>query len=100
MLFYVFETEAEATAAVEQINLIGNAPIPGRSAATGEVVAEKGVTKSWAQPWQRITDGKWVFAKVPTEMISSAGQEAEDAFNAAFNYVFEEYDQSWRVAVD
>jgi len=96
MLFYVFETEAEATAAVEQINLIGNAPIPGRSAVTGEVVAEKGVTKSWAQPWQRATDGKWVFEKVPTEMILSAGKDAEDNFNAAFSYVFEEYENNWR----
>lgn len=94
MLFYVFDTEAEALAAEAEISLIGGAPVAGVDSKGNP---KEGLsTTSWAVPWQRVTDGKWVFPKVPTAMIIEAGQEVEDAFNATFNYVFEDYDQSWR----
>ena len=98
MLFYVFDIEAEAIAAADEIARIGHAPVPGRG-VNGQYNGGQ-ETIGWAIPWQRVTDGKWVFPKVPAEMIVDAGQEAEDAFNAAFTYVFEEYSPDWRPEVD
>lgn len=78
MIFYVFDTEAEAIAAENTIvtniktwvqtyspDAIGpdGDSLKGRNAKTGELV--NNYTIRWATPKERI-DGKWVFSK-PTQ---------------------------------
>ncbi len=95
---YVFDTEAEAIAAEAQITSIGELPRTGFNASTGEEADDsKAKTTRWAVPWSRITDGKWVFQRLPLEIRNQYPQEAHDAFNAAFPHVIEEYQDTWRL---
>lgn len=74
MIFYVFETEAEAIAAENTIVtniktwvetyspsvVVNGEAIKGRRPSTGEIVSA--TTNKWADPKQRL-DGKWIFQK-------------------------------------
>lgn len=92
-LYYVFEDENVANAAQDEIARLGGAPIKGRNAKTGEEV-DKAPTTSWATVQQRL-DGKFVFPKVPTEVLNQYSEGTIDTFNTTFPYVFEEYDPNW-----
>lgn len=80
--FYVFATEAEAIAAEAEISSIGGAPYPG--------------TDKWATVWQRVTDGKWVFQRPPSEKRDAIPQSTKDTFNTTHTFTIELYDRSWR----
>ena len=73
---------------------VTGAPLIGTNAATGLPAPDKCKSERWAIPQQRL-DGKWVFPKVPAEMIDQFTDSQIDAFNNAFPYVFEEYSLDW-----
>lgn len=104
MTYYVFNTEAEALSAEQQIIdnvrswVAANVPdalsedgtkLRGRNAKTGEFV--EAFTTRWAIP-QQIADGRWVFPKPTqekTEPISVA------VFVANVTAAEAEYDAAW-----
>ena len=69
MKYLVFETEAEAIAAEEQISADLGFSKPGRNAATGEVMPDV-LTTRWAVP-QQIADGRWVFQSPDDEGVEA-----------------------------
>ena len=74
MKYRVFNTEAEAIAAEEQIALdIGCVKI-GTNASTGLPAPEAQATERWAIV-QQIVDGRWVF-----ESPDDTGVEAEESW--------------------
>lgn len=90
--YYVFNTEQEAINAELQIRELGNFPLSGVNAMTGEV-AQEGLTTAWATPQQRL-DGKWVFPRIPENLR----QQHADKINLfASNNVFtiEPYSPEW-----
>ena len=93
-LYYVFEDEQTAINAEATISQIAGAPRVGYNALTGLPEPDKCKTERWAIPQQRL-DGKWVFPKVPTELLEQYSDDTINQFNQAFPYVFEEYDASW-----
>ncbi len=92
-LYYVFSTEELAIQAEAQISILGNAPIKGRNAKTGELV-DIGETTRWAIPEQRL-DGKWVFPKVNDELLAQYSSDIINEFNNAFPNTLEEYNKTW-----
>ena len=94
MLYYVFETESEATQAEQAISQVGGAPIVGINALTGQPEPNKQKTERWAIPMQRL-DGKWVFPYVGDERISEYPTDVKDQFNSTFTYTLEEYSSDW-----
>ena len=95
MEFYVFDDEQTAIDAEANIKTIGQLPRTGVNSLTGEEAPDKQKTTRWAVPWSRITDGKWVFQRLPLEIRNQYPQEAHDAFNVAFPHVIEEYEDAW-----
>lgn len=90
--YYVFNTKQEAINAELQIRELGNFPLPGVNAMTGEV-AQEGLTTAWAIPQQRL-DGKWVFPRIPDELR----QQHADKINLfVLNNIFtiEPYSSEW-----
>ena len=92
--YYVFDTEATATAAEAAICQIGQTPIVGINAATGLPEPEKQKTERWAIPQQRL-DGKWVFPVVPKTITDNYPQSVRDGFNLAFPNIIETYSETW-----
>ena len=104
MIFYVFETEAEAIAAEntivtniktwvqtyspDAIGPDGNS-LKGRNAKTGELVDN--YTTRWAIPKERL-DGKWVFEK-PTQ--NALGPVPLASVINGTTATEEEYNESW-----
>ena len=93
-LYYVFEDEQTAIAAEAVICQIAGAPLIGRNAKTGLPAPDKCKTERWAIPMQRL-DEKWVFPKVPPELLDQYPQEVIDGFNSSFPYVLEECQEDW-----
>ena len=91
MGYYVFDTQQEAEAAEAYISSVGGAPIVGINAKTGMLALGKQKTEHWATPQQRL-DGKWIFPKVPIEILNKYSQEEIDAFSSNFNFSVEEFD--------
>lgn len=104
MIFYVFETEAEAIAAentivtniktwVQAYSPDAIAPdgnsLKGRNAKTGELVNH--YTTRWAVPNQRL-DGKWVFEK-PTQ--SALGPVPLASVTNGVSAIEEEFQRDW-----
>ena len=104
MTYYVFNTEAEALSAEQQIVdnvrnwVAANVPdalsadgtkLRGRNAKTGEFV--DAFTTRWAIP-QQIADGRWVFTKptpektapIPVEVFLQNVVAAESAYDVAW----------------
>ena len=104
MIFYVFDTEAEAIAAEntivtniktwvqtyspDAIGPDGNS-LKGRNAKTGELVDN--YTTKWAIPKQRL-DEKWVFEK-PTQ--SALGPVSLASVISGITATEEEYNEVW-----
>jgi hypothetical protein len=95
MEYYVFSTEAEALAAESDIAAIGNAPVVGINAKTGQPEPAKQKTTRWAVPWQRATDQKWVFPRLPNEIRNSIDAQIASSFQASHAYTIEELDPEW-----
>lgn len=93
-LYYVFEDEQTALTAEGAICQMAGAPLVGYNAKTGLPEPDKAKTERWAIPQQRL-DGKWVFPKIPTEILEQYPDEVIDNFNTTFPYIFEEYDSNW-----
>lgn len=91
---YVFDTEAEAIAAEAYITQTGGLPWVGKRG--GVSVPANQQTVRWATPEQRVTDGKWFFKRVKPKFLATADPAAVAYFQQNFNYVIEDYDQSWR----
>lgn len=104
MIYYVFNTEAEALSAEQQIVdnvrnwVAANVPdalsadgtkLRGRNAKTGEFV--DAFTTRWAIP-QQIADGRWVFTK-PTQEKTAPIPVAVFVANVIASET--EYDAAW-----
>ena len=94
MLYYVFDNKEDADAAENYISQIGGAPIVGINAGTGHL-STNARTMRWAIPWQRQTDGKWIFPYVGDDLINKFPSEQTEYFNRTFNYTLEEYQENW-----
>ena len=104
MIFYVFDTEAEAivaentivtniktwvqTYSPDAIGPDGNS-LKGRNAKTGELV--NNYTTKWAMPKERL-DGKWIFQK-PTQ--TALGPIPLASVINGITATEEEYNKSW-----
>ena len=104
MIFYVFDTEAEAITAEDTIvtniktwvetyspDAIGpdGNSLKGRNAKTGELV--NNYTTKWAMPKERL-DGKWIFQK-PTQ--TALGPIPLASVINGITATEEEYNKSW-----
>lgn len=78
MTYLVFETQAEAQQALQEIWQLMQ-PLQEVNAGTGEVV--ENVTSAWAVE-QRRNDGKWVFLEPPIEFEGVKEEYSEDWFPA------------------
>lgn len=92
MEYYVFNSEQEAINAELQIRELGNFPLSGVNAMTGEV-AQEGLTTAWAIPQERL-DGKWVFPRVP-ENLRNQHPNVIKQFIASNTFTVEEYSPDW-----
>lgn len=93
--YYVFNTEEEALAAEQDISIIGQVPIVGTNAKTGEPNPNAQKVLRWAIPQQRVTDNKWVFPRPGADLIGNADPAAVEAFQNNHSYTLEKYDPSW-----
>ena len=104
MIYYVFNTEAEALSAEQQIVdnvrswVAANVPealsedgtkLRGRNAKTGEFV--DAFTTRWAIP-QQIADGRWVLSKPTAEKVAPIPVEV---FISHITAIEEEYSPFW-----
>jgi hypothetical protein len=89
---YVFGTEQEAINAELQIRQLGNFPLQGINAATGQP-EPKGLTTAWAMPQERL-DGKWVFPRVPKNLCNQYPGAIEQ-FIANHTFTVEDYSPDW-----
>ena len=92
--YYVFEDEATAIASEAMICQIGQTPIVGINAATGQPEPTKAKTERWAIPQQRL-DGKWVFPVVPEKMRQNIPVEQQQAWSVAFPHKIETSTDEW-----
>jgi len=88
--FYVWDTEVEAQSALDFINSTEWFPLIG-SDPTGNKRPDKQKTICWATNVLERLDGKWTFARIPSELLDYAGVPEEDreAFLTAFNPTIE-----------
>lgn len=95
--YYVWDTEAEAQAALDYINGTGWFPITGRNAKTGELAPDKQKTTKWADQVLERVDGRWVFPRIPASIMDAVGVPEADrqAFLDTFTPVIEEYQDDW-----
>ena len=96
MVYYVFETEQLAVDAEHFISQTGGTPIPSINPVNGEVDPDAVKTERWAIPWQRATDGKWVFPYVGDELASQYPESVRNYFSETFPHIFEEFSEDWR----
>lgn len=94
MEYYVFDTEATATAAELYIRQVGQMPITGINAHTGQLMPNAAKTVRWAIPEQRL-DGKWVFARVPANVRANIPLAVQQAFDANYPNTIEVFSPSW-----
>lgn len=97
MEYYVWDTEAQAQAALDFINNSGWFPIVSKNAYTGLPAYDKQKTVKWADaPLQRL-DNKWCFQRIPAVRMDALNVPADDrqAFLDAFQPTIEEYDPAW-----
>ena len=94
---YVFGTEQEAINAELQIRQLGNFPLLGINAATGQP-EQKGLTTAWAMPQERL-DGKWVFPRVP-ENLCNQYPGAIEQFIANHTFTVEDYSPDWFPSIE
>ena len=92
---YVFDTEATATAAELYIRQVGQMPITGVNAATGELMPNAAKTERWAIPAQRVTDGKWFFQRIPAHIRANIPQAVQDVFDSNYPHSIETFSPSW-----
>ena len=95
--YYVWNTEAEAQAALDFINNSGWFPIIGRNAKTGELQPDKQKTTKWADSVQERLDGKWCFPRIEEVRLDALGipPETRQGFLDAFQPTIEEYQSEW-----
>jgi hypothetical protein len=95
--YYVWDTEAEAQAALDYINSTEWFPVVGKNVATGKPEPEKQQTTVWASEILERVDGKWCFARIPEGRMDALEVSAEDrqAFLDTFNPTIEEYQDGW-----
>lgn len=92
---YIFDTEAEAEAALTDINTDERFPIIGRNAATGQLEPNKQLTTCWEKKSKQRLDGKWVFNRLPMSEIVKIKPEKVMKFKENHKYVLEEYNKNW-----
>ena len=95
--YYVWDTEVAAQAALDFINGSGWFPLVGRNAGSGALEPDKQATTSWADAVRERVDGKWIFHRIPTEVLDHVGvlPEHRQAFLDAFVPTVEEYQDDW-----
>jgi len=95
--YYVWDTEAQAQAALDYINNSGWFPIVGRNAKTGELQPDKQKTTCWAEEVLERVDGKWCFPRIPESRLNALGVSKEDrqAFLNAFQPTIQVFHISW-----
>ena len=93
--YYVFDTEAEAEAALTDINSDERFPIVGRNAATGELEPNKQQTTCWVKKSKQRKDGKWVFERLPTAEIIKIKPEKAQKFKNDHKYGLEDHNKNW-----
>jgi len=98
--YYVWDTEAEAVAALASINASSVFPIPSKK--NGVVVPEEVKTMSWSDTPRQRLDGKYCFERIPANMLEHFGisQEDADSWVTAFNPAVEVYDETWFEEMD
>jgi hypothetical protein len=92
--YYVFDTEATAISAELYIRQVGQMPITGVNALTGELQPHAAKTEQWATPAQRL-DGKWCFARVPANVRANIPAPVQAAFDTNYPHVVETYSTEW-----
>ena len=93
--YYIWNTEAEAQAALDFVNGTSWFPLVGNNSATGKPEPNKQQTLKWADSvQQRNTDGKWGFPRVPSAIMDAIGVSAEErqSFLDAFTPSIEDLD--------
>lgn len=95
--FYVFYglTKEQVVAAEQAIVDAGNLPRVGVNAASGESDTDRQRTTRWAIPRQRVTDGTWVFERLPQAEIDQVDPATVAAWVEAFPHVVEPHDPTW-----
>ena len=94
-VYYVFDDEQTAIDAENYISNIGSVPIPSVKASTGEIDENVTETVRWAIPWQRETDGKWVFPYVGDETVAQYPDSVVNYFETNFPNTKEEISEDW-----
>ena len=94
-LYYVFNDQQTAIDAENYITNIGGAPILSVKAVTKEIDENATPTVRWAIPWQRVTDGKWVFKYVGDETIAQYPESVTNYFETNFPNTREEFSEDW-----
>jgi len=82
--YYLWPTQAQADAALANINAHPAFPIQGRNAATGELADNW--TTCWCETTHETADGRWGFPRIPTAILDAWGISESDraAWLAAF----------------
>lgn len=70
--FYLWPTQAQAQAALDNINAHPAFPIQGVNAATGAPVPGS-LTTCWADSVVLTADGRWGFPRIPSEFLDRMG---------------------------
>ncbi len=94
MEYYIFNDEQTALEAEAFIAEKGFMPITSTNAQTGELTPNKQKTEKWATLQQRL-DGKWVFPRLPAEVLENVALEDKTYFFNAFSPVIEDYEADW-----
>lgn len=90
MVFNDLITAENAELAIEQI---GQLPIIGINALTGELKPENQKTEKWDIPKKR-KDGKYVLRRLPIEFREKYA-DRESQFDSTYPHVIEEYNENW-----
>ena len=95
--YYVWNTEAEAQAALDFINESDWFPIVGRNAKTNVLQPNKQHTTCWADKVVERVDGKWCFSRITEKILNILNISAEERqqFLDGFAPVIEEYQDGW-----
>lgn len=92
--FYEFNTEQEALSAESAISSLGEFPIIGRNAKTGDLEPDKQLTLRWAEPKKNKHD-KWVFPRVPKEERDKHSKAVQDKYKNDHPHKVVNYSDDW-----
>jgi len=92
MLYYVWDDENVAIAALNALNNSPQFPVIGNK--NGKPAPESQATTKWADAPKEMIDGRWAVLKIPDERMDflNVPLEQRQAFLNAFNPSIEELD--------